>query len=139
MTTIAVRDGIMAADSGVSQEEYCFGSTQKIQRLSDGSLIAAAGTRPLVQQFHRWMLGAGQKPEPVESESFGALWLKSDGIWRISHKFEIYDDPWPFAAEGINVSFMLGAMAAGADAKRAVELAIAHGGGIGPMQWKMLE
>lgn len=135
MTVIACRDGSMAADSGVSQDGLCFGFTKKIVRLSDGSLVAAAGPRPAIQRFHRWMEGfasASNRPEPLGENEFGALWLKADGsIHRISYKFEIYSDPCAFAAEGMAVNFMMGAMAHGASAEEAVRLAVAHCDGAG--------
>ena len=132
MTVIACRDGIMAADSGVYQGDLHFGVTQKIRRLVDGSLVAACGSRPLIQEFHRWIMGGGgvDKPDAVEPEMFGGLWLKCDGtIWRITHKFEVYDDPCAFAAEGMNANFMLGAMAHGASAEQAVRLALKYSDG----------
>lgn len=144
MTVIACKNGIMAADEGVWGDGLCFGTTTKIQRLADGSLCAAAGPRPLIQAFHRWM-ESGQKnklrPRHTDEENFGGLWLKLDGsIWRVSHLFEVYDSPWPFSAEGIRTQFMLGAMAAGASAELAVQLAIKHSdGAFGSVQVERLD
>lgn len=137
MTVIACRDGIMAADSAVFQDGLCFGFSEKIKRLTDGSLIAAAGPRPAIQQFHAWMAKVvtgeyAPQPDALGESEFGGLWLKADGsVYRISYKFEIYSDPCPFAAEGIGVSFMMGALAHGASAEEAVRLAIAHCDGCG--------
>lgn len=128
MTVIACRDGIMAADSGVYHDQLLVGYATKIVRHGDGSLAAAAGRRPLVQAFHRWIEAgalAESHPPEADEESFGAIWLKPDRkIYRVSHKFEVYDDAGSFAAEGIAVSFMLGAMAYGASAEDAVRLAL---------------
>lgn len=138
MTVIACKDGVMAADRAVFQDDIIVGSTTKIHRLTDGSLIAAAGPRPLIQQFRAWM-EHGQDPiwrprEPKEDE-FGALWLRKDGIWRVSCHWEIYDDPAPFAAEGMGTRFLLGAMAAGASAADAIGLAIRYCADVrGPIQ-----
>lgn len=126
MTAIACRDGYMAADSGVWQGDLCLGYTTKIRRLSDGTLAAAAGSRPMIEAFHLWIAGDGPKPEKVDRDEFAAIWLKNDGIWLVSYKLEIYKTPFPFAAEGVLAEFMYGAMAAGASAKDAVTLAVCH-------------
>lgn len=128
----------MAADSGVWQDELYVGDHQKIYRLNDGSLIAAAGPRPSILAFRAWMNAEradNLRPPAVDDGQFGGLWLKPDcTIWRVSFKFEIYGDPSFFAAEGMHCNFMLGAMAQGATAEEAVRLAMRYGSGRGEIQ-----
>lgn len=122
MTVIACRDGVMAADTAVWQGEVMVGRLNKIIRLDDRSLLAMAGDSSLAQVCRDWLNG-DHRPSPVGEFDFGALWLRSTGLFRIDHRFLAYADPGDYAAEGAHDEFVLGAMAAGASAEEAVHLA----------------
>jgi hypothetical protein len=126
MTVIAVRDGIMAADTAVWCGDVLAGHSRKIVRLADGRLFAAAGDRPQIQKCVYWLNGEAERPAAVDECEFGALILAVDGIWRIDYRFDIYGSVGDFAVEGAHDEFLMGTMAAGASAKEAVQLAIKY-------------
>lgn len=142
MTVIVIRDGIMATDSGVWQGDLCVGEKQKIFRLPNGSLFAACGRSPATEVCLDWLKrGEDQPHPPLEKEGdFGALWLREDGIFRISHDWMVYaNTSKDFAADGAHGEFVLGALAHGASAAEAVELAIKYGDhAVGPVQTAVL-
>ncbi len=136
MTIICVRDGIMAADSGTFVGDLRTTQSRKINRAPDGTLGAAAGITADCLRFQAWIAGGFAEGafNPVEAD-FAALILTPDGQvfdyqygTRIPSTFgyAALGGPWPFAQ---------GAMAAGASAERAVELAIEFCNGCaGPVQ-----
>lgn len=127
MTVIAIRDGIMAADTAVWCGDVIAGFADKIVRLKDGRLFAGAGDRPNILECAKWLDGEIERPAAVGECEFGALILAADGIFRIDYKFRIHPTaPAEFAVEGAHDEFMLGALHAGATAGQAVRLAIAH-------------
>jgi len=127
MTVIVCRDGVMAADTAVWMGDILAGHTRKITRLSDGRLFAAAGVRSQIEGCLFWLNDGGNAPEAVGECEFGALVLAPDGIWRIGHRFELYRNVGDFAVEGAHDEFLMGALAAGASAEKAVRLAIIYG------------
>jgi hypothetical protein len=133
MTVIACRNGVMAADTAVWQGEIIVGHRNKIIRLFDDSLLAAAGDSSLAGVCRDWLNG-DHRPQPVGELDFAALWLRPTGLFRIDHRFFAFPDLGEFAAEGAHDEFVLGAMAAGASAEEAVGLAIKYcrraGGGV---------
>jgi hypothetical protein len=130
MTLIAYKAGVLAADSAVWQGDIFVGLRTKILRLEDGGLYAAAGLVPNIHSSYEWIKWGApldRKPEKLDQDSFGAVWIKPDGaLWRINYRFELYEDAGDVAAEGCMTEFMLGAMRAGASSERAVCLAIEY-------------
>jgi len=132
VTVIAVRGGIMAADTALWQGGIIAGHAQKIVRLSNNQLVACSGERPAALACIQWLSQNGTKPDPIEDGRFGGLILGASGIQRISPRFEIYESgDEEFAAEGAHIEFLLGAMHAGATAEEAVRLAIQCGDSAG--------
>lgn len=132
MTVIACRDGVMASDSGVFHGDYHFVTQQKIFRAPDGSLYACSGPAAPAAAVSRWFaLGRPEDfswPAVAHEDGFGVIWLRQDGIWLIDEAFVPFpDDGMPFAADGSHSDFLFGAMAQGASAVEAVELAIKYG------------
>jgi len=131
LTVIAFKEGVLSADSAVFHGDYSFAKVEKITRLSDGSLYAGSGRAALCDAVKKWLDGgmvAGERPEPPkDEEDFGALWLRADGLWRISGDIRPHPDLVPFAAEGSHCEFVCGAMAAGLSAEEAVRLACRYG------------
>src|SRR5437660_3670043 len=119
----------MAADTAIWVEDLKVVHIVKIIRIGD-SLFAGAGRRPVILSCAKWIKNSclkDEKPSDEDVDRFGALWLRPSGLFRISHKFEIYDDPSGIAAEGAHREFMMGAMLAGKSAEEAVGLAIQYG------------
>lgn len=125
MTTIAYRDGVLATDSGVQSGSTRVGTTQKCFKAKDGSLLAFAGNANLGTDVKEW-IETGLKLDRVpDTEDRGTIvWIKPDGtIWCIDGGGLPYPVEAPFYAEGSGEDFAYGAMAAGANAMQAVEIA----------------
>ena|SRR3974390_3360906 len=137
MTTIAYKNGILAADSRSTTDSEAGGSRvflcEKIFRKSvpvDGKLtevlLATAGESSAGMVFVDWF-GSG-KESPAElfltgDADFTVLVLQPDGLYEYDaycRGTKILD---PFYAIGSGAKAAMGAMHAGASAKRAVEIA----------------
>lgn len=136
MTALAYKDGIMAADTQVKAGNQLTGHTSKLIKTAYGSLVGAAGLLDLAQLAMRmardntldiWLDGTMLRPLELYTKADDDIELivvKPDGV--VVHIDGrglpiIYDAPWH--AEGSACRFLMGAMAAGADAQTAVELA----------------
>ncbi len=125
MTTIAFRAGIMAADRAVhlGNDWKKPDRATKIVRLEDGSLFAAAGDSGVWGKLLAWLqlpeADRGDRPEIPDCDVLlitdGRLWFYTGAGKRLVDA--------PFAAIGSGSPVAYGAMYAGADAKRAVEIA----------------
>lgn len=133
MTTIAVRAGVMTADSMMGGSIR--GTCRKIIRIEygdgpGGDIVGGAGNLADVQAMFRWFkAGAdmdkppawinhhGEKPdaEIIVMQSDGKVFVIDDHMARI--------EVGEFWAIGSGAKAALGAMHMGADAKRAVEIA----------------
>jgi hypothetical protein len=125
MTTIALRDGIMAADYLVGCDYAGF---KKIQRIRGGRW--AGGWAGICGNFYSAMalLAEIQKPEPERrhEEEETALLIVPPGAGRpLTITWEmapVVNPPGPYAM-GTGSQAAMGAMLCGASAERAVELA----------------
>lgn len=124
MTTIVYRDGVLCADSAVfDRGTYC-GSTEKIFLRDDGAAIGICGSLGEMLRFAKWFTDgeAGDRPSFDESNS-EAIVIRPDGsIWwygKDDHAEIIASS----AAIGTGFQVAMGAMAAGASAERAMEIA----------------
>lgn len=133
MTTIAYKDGVLAADSMMTggSVPFRFATVDKIAHCNDRAVIgAAAGHYRAYPTFLEWIKdGAVGNAPQVEEEAEGVLiracagkapeiWLWSGGQTLI----RLPDDA--FVALGSGERFALGAMYAGADAIDAVRCGI---------------
>lgn len=135
MTTIAYKDGVLACDSAWSDDNRIIGTFTKIRRFDTGVLYGAAGggdDRDLLNLLHN-------VTDPNDLPSIAALWeIQGDFsalmVFSDSRVFLITtaeDDcgvcqvSTP-AAVGSGKLIAYGAMDAGADAVRAVEIACAR-------------
>jgi len=114
-------------------------SMTKIFRHGD-MLIGGAGTWTTLEAMRAWVMGGcvfGEFPKlPKDSDTVPSLWV----INRNGTILKFEDSPWPLRyddpvfADGSGREFAYGAMAMGADARRAVEIACKYdiycGGGI---------
>lgn len=127
MTAIAVKNGVMAADTGTWQGSVIVDrSVRKIARLKDGRLFAASGEVAAAAACRAWLDGETDKPEPEAQGEFGGLILACDGVWRVDYKYRIART-CDTAVAGAHSEFLLGALYAGASAEEAVRLAIQYG------------
>lgn len=136
MTTIAYRDGVMAADSGVWNSNIGYRTAIKIAVGPDGSLHGVTGSAGDALSYLRWvesgMDGSIPKPEVTNREegrsAFNALVVPPTGdIIRIWTAFGWEDHhAAAFFALGAGSEIAVGAMAAGASAERAIEIVAEH-------------
>lgn len=130
MTTIAYRDGIMAADSLVTSNDVRRGAVAKIGRFGvgiAGGIVGYAGWSGLLDTVVSWLENgapADARPTLHPDTSFSAIVVWPNGIVTILDKTFIRTDiDGEFFAEGSGNEFALGAMAMGAKARQAVEIA----------------
>lgn len=123
MTTVAMRAGVIAADRQMDGH-MCVG---KLFRLKSGAYLAGAGNYDdIVEVVHWFNQGAKEDSKPaIDADDDDLLMMHPDGkmFWLtvpFLRPVAILDE---FAACGSGSEFALGAMAAGASAKRAVEIA----------------
>lgn len=124
MTIIAVKDGILAADTGVFAGGLISGTARKwapVPEHKGGGFVAGSGSLAKAQRAITEMAGDNQ----CDPEADAMIWLDSSG--RVLEKYG--EDDWleydaPFHAIGSGAEVALGAMAAGASAKEAVKIAI---------------
>lgn len=129
MTTIAFRDGVLAADSQVTCGAVRDGTAKKIGRTPDGRLWAFTGKLRFMEAWREWCeapagsTGPDAPRLPEIDDSTGIL-ISPDGVVR-----EWWGDGWVVnnsspVAWGSGSELALGAMAAGASAEEAVAIAI---------------
>lgn len=132
MTTIAYRDGIMAADSrAYAGDKIPIGEKVKIRRLEDGTLIGASST---LAGGTKWVLDwfeAGCPAKAGESEllpdKFDLLVAYPNGELYIANDHAVLQGPLiaSFLAIGSGEEYALGALQHGANAVQAVTAACA--------------
>lgn len=130
MTTIAWRDGILAADTATFIHEgntrVPEGAARKITRLRDGSLIAGSGVRREINVFAHWYDSGCDPDKKPEFDNVTVLHVSHGGCVTI-HDGK-YDEreigSCPFYAMGSGAAAALGAMHAGATAAEAVAIAM---------------
>lgn len=128
MTTIAYRDGVMAADSrAFSGHAMPIGSKRKIHRLSDGGIVGVSCNRAgMGEALVEWIkAGAVPKdgPDMVEKK-FSILWVKPGGQVFFACDEFVFSGPLDgrFWAIGSGDGIALGVMAMGGSARKAVEV-----------------
>lgn len=121
MTTVAYRDGIVAADSRTHIGDWIVpGATEKLVRV-DGKVIAQIGDMAVCAAILGW-IDRPEGPQPTGNATVvvfcgGEVFIHSDGGMVI----EQHDRP--FMAWGTGAPVAFGAMYAGADAETAVRIA----------------
>jgi ATP-dependent protease HslVU (ClpYQ) peptidase subunit len=125
MTSIAYRNGIMAADTLMVQGGTIMGHLVKIVRRDDGHLAGAAGDCSWAQAFHRWFLAGEEGDLPEQGDNAKGIIARPDKTVQFSEPGGLISFKAPFAAIGCGRDVMLGAMWMGAPAIAAVQAAIA--------------
>lgn len=124
MTTIAYREGVLAADSLVTLgSTKVHGSYQKIRRIG-GFLIGTAGSVAACQSFIDWVK-AGDDEDPPPKGEYNALIVDPRGKVREIENGSVLPVPRgaKFFAIGSGAPYALAAMYAGASAIDAVKIA----------------
>ena len=127
MTTIACRDGVIAADSGCFNAGLYEGEVDKIWTVPSIGLIGCCGEYGAILKVVEWLAAGGDpscKPRLSSDSEFAGLLVKSSG--EVLH-YQLRLRPPPITADfhaiGSGRKIAIGAMAAGATAERAVEIA----------------
>lgn len=131
MTTIVYRDGVLAGDTLVSMNGGRYGQASKVFRGDDGVIGGAAGDLSGVDVLGRWIAGgSGDRPSDYSGDVSGIVVYPSGQIlvWDGRHMRPIRAQ---FVSEGSGWQFAFGAMAMGADAVRALEVAMQYDTGTG--------
>jgi len=127
MTVIVYRDGVMAADSQVCNNEGLItGAVTKLARREDGSLLGLAGYAGDVTGFRDWFLAGGKDAwEAADKDhGFAAIVVSPNGRVSIfDQNGRSYPVEAPFYARGAGAEIAFGALAMGARADQAVEIA----------------
>lgn len=119
MTTIAYKDGIMAADTQATGYSE-IGRVQKLWRLPDGGVVGFCGEARRGYAGAKWFVD-GEKGDPPNVE--GALFLiaRPDGtIWTAEDELPAYPTLAKFAAHGCGLHGALLAMGLGQSAVDAI-------------------
>jgi hypothetical protein len=127
VTTVAYRDGIIAADRRVTQDgQRTPGGHTKIGRTKSGWLYGASGVLADCIRFERCMKkwdGTGT-PKNVPFDGFNGIAISPKGLIHWAEKGMLWPAPQTaFAALGSGSDAALGALYHGASAREAVEIA----------------
>jgi len=125
MTTIVYRDGILAADTAVfDRGTYC-GQAIKITSAPSGLVAGSAGCMGDAAALRDWVLdgAAGDPPKWRDEDSEGILIQNGVVYWIGPGQKKIAYDAAPYIAIGSGFQVAMGALAMGASAERAVEIA----------------
>lgn len=136
MTTIVAdtRIGLMIADTHTDYGHQ----VKKIWRCKKG-IFGCAGDDTAIARFEDWILRKGKKPEQIVSrraeetpEAFQAIQMIDGKIFLWDQAMRGDESVLPYAAIGSGAPWALGAMDAGADAFRALEIAAKRDSGTKP-------
>jgi ATP-dependent HslUV protease subunit HslV len=128
MTTIAYRDGVLAADSLITAGNRIATSVSatKIVRLSDGRLLGHCGQMRHMKPLIAFLEGRAERYPDMEKDAT-AMVVHLDGRVELHygrHPDEAFEEDAEFFAIGSGAELALGAMAVGASAIDAVRAAI---------------
>ncbi len=130
MTTIVYRDGILAADSAINSDDVMVGTMRKIVAVGDVGFLALAGTiGPGIMEISEWLSRwpeLGEAPECVKKSEVCGLFAMKSGLLLQIDGGKPYEMAAPFFAEGSGKLIALGALAMGATAEQAVDIAIRY-------------
>jgi ATP-dependent HslUV protease subunit HslV len=126
VTTIAYRDGVLAADTQITAGGGVSGHVQKAFR--KGSILySTTGCSGLGDAFLTWVAGGLKGDPPVmkedDNDAHGYIFPGGDRVvWRFNKVWATHHAP--FFAFGSGADYALGAMEMGATAEQAVAAAI---------------
>lgn len=130
MTTVAFRNGVIAADTSMTVGDARVGRMRKVVRAPNGDLAGASGSASFAHAFREWVKNGGDGPAP-EAKS-DQHYFDRGFIARRNGAIEVFEPGGSFLVEaeyyaiGSGAAEARGAMFAGADAVTAVRAAMAH-------------
>jgi len=124
MTTIAYRDGVLAADQGIFDRGTIVGRTEKIWRSGKG-LGGICGCLGDLAAFRDWFKNGavGDPPKFKDDDSEGIVVSKCGKVEWIGPEQKRVEIDAPYVALGAGFRVAMGAMHVGAPADVAVETA----------------
>lgn len=127
MTTIAYRDGVMAADTGCFNDGLYEGEVEKIWALSDVGILGCCGEYGAVLKVVEWLENGGEpgsKPRlSRDSEFTGLLVNRKNEVFHYQISLRPLRIDAGFHAIGSGRKIAVGALAAGASAEQAIKIA----------------
>jgi hypothetical protein len=126
VTTIAYRDGVLAADTLITSGGDVIGQNTKIGG-KNGVLWGASGDAAWGHAFRGWMrAGMVGEPPPIPDDATGAtIFLPNGSVVALHARGFECRNGLPFWADGSGADYALGAMQHGATAEQAVRAAMA--------------
>ena len=125
MTTIAYRDGVVAADTQCTDSGLA-SYKLKLYKIRD-SVIAITGDVYACHKFIEWFKDQSKdKPEFASDDDFECLIFKGEEMWGVDRNVTfVRIEPLhgSYIAFGSGRDYAIGAMRCGSSAKRAVEIA----------------
>lgn len=129
MTTLAWDGRYLAGD-----RQATYGTTPvpvtKVFRVGD-IVVGYAGTASSIICHLEWMQAGCPNPPPDFADDFGCLLVERGKLYRVGHTLARERIDMPHWAIGSGADYALGAMAMGADARTAVEVASRYDIGTG--------
>lgn len=143
MTVIAIKNGIIAADSGCYASGVYAGGITKIHPVPEefgGGFIAGSGPAAIVHVAIEAIQNRGADARPTKNDAeLNLIWLRADGSVWVVEREATFQIKAPYHAEGSGRGLALGAMAAGASAEEAVRIACdLEQNCRGPVVWRTL-
>ncbi len=125
LTTIAYKDGVLAADTRMTYGDGSTVRVKKIFQLSDGSLFGVAGESPWVERMREWAISGFPKKRRWSKEAeVEAMHIKTDGsIWLVHNDLNLDKVEEKYYAIGSGGAYAIGAMDCGKGAAAAVKIA----------------
>lgn len=119
LTTIAYRDGVMAADTQAT-DYNAISRVQKLWRLPDGGVVGVCGETRRCYAGVKWLLD-GEKGDPPSIEGAYLIIVRADGtIWVAEGEFPAYPVMGDAIAHGCGRDAAVMAMRLGKSAVEAV-------------------
>jgi ATP-dependent protease HslVU (ClpYQ) peptidase subunit len=130
MTTVAYSscDGVMAADTAVSDGDVVTNHAHKLRRMRDGTLVGYCGAFSASATFMEWISrGAPPDEKPDVAGLMGLVVMPNGKIYLFeSKRYGLIALRDSYCAIGSGQAVALGAMYAGAGAEKAIRAAIKH-------------
>jgi ATP-dependent protease HslVU (ClpYQ) peptidase subunit len=126
MSTVAYKDGVMAAESRGTSGDIIRGKVQKLFQLDDGRVVGIAGDVGYEAEFLAWLDDGARlekKPDFSGAASFCAIVGSLSGFVVYGKELRCQEIGADFYAIGSGNEIALGAMSYGATARQAVECA----------------
>lgn len=125
MTTIAYRDGVLAADTLSTCEQGIMSfHTTKIGAKA-GVVWSTSGLSAWGKRFRDWMTTGMKGDYPTPDDTSGAcVWMPNGDMLSFGHNGIDFRPRLPFWADGSGQDYAIGAMQMGASAEEAVRAAM---------------